>query len=241
MNAISSVVRSTTVPGTTTGCGSCSSVGHCLAEHTCGSVTRVRPGDVLFRADERASGVWQILEGSIALSRLTLEGHEAVVRLPRRDTVIGHRSYLSGTPHSTTAKALTPARVKFMPAWVIDTARAAPARSRASFDAAVAAAYAEQQERMTEILVRPARVRFLHFCAWLAESTGISTTSAYTVTVPMTFGDLAALLGIAPESFSRMIGRMKRDGVLRASRRSMSFTAEWRSYLDAIDLRSGRR
>lgn len=242
MNAVSSTITLTAPSlATVSRCAACPSAGRCLTAGECAGVKRVLAGEIIYRAGEHARGVWQVVEGSIVVSSLTVDGHEAVVRLPKRGTVVGLRAFLGGVPHGTTAKALTNSTVRFIPGWVVASAGRAPEGCGNPFQAAFAEAYAEQQERMTEILVRPARARFFHFCAWLADSAGVSTRSAYTITLPMSFVDLAGLLGIAPESCSRLMARIKRDGVMSATGRRLSFSAGWHDYLSTIDNRSGRR
>lgn len=56
----------------------------------------------------------------------------------------------------------------------------------------------------------------------------------------MSFFDVAGLLGIALESCSRLMARIKRDGIVTASGRRLFFSAGWHDYLSTTDNRSGR-
>ncbi len=79
-----------------------------------GSFSKARDlaeGEVLFHEDEADDSVHMVISGRLAVTRRTGGGAETILHVIEPGDLAGEMSFVDGTPHSATVKALGPARV----------------------------------------------------------------------------------------------------------------------------------
>ncbi len=172
----------------------------------------IAAGQILFKQGEENAGVYCISRGLIGLRSYQADGKSTLLRLAYPGEIIGFRSFLAAQPHHTEAQALTSSRVCLVPRHsvrqimdrspeVLDrlTSRCIDEIDR-SHAHIIAAATRSNKDRLSELFEKLMRIH------------GRDSDGGRTMRLPLTRSDLADLLGIRPETLSRVLARVATDG-----------------------------
>jgi CRP-like cAMP-binding protein len=176
-------------------------------------------GQVLFEQASENRGVYCVSKGLIALRTRHADGASTLLRLAYPGEIIGFRAFLGNRPHQTEARALLDSRVctvarrganRIVQANPTVLARLA-ARCIEEIDRnharIIAAATTSNKQRFADLLLR------------LMQDHGERTGDCLQMQLPLSRSDLADLLGVQPETLSRLVGRLEKDGFCRISGR----------------------
>lgn len=224
--------------------GSCGGIGSapdgsCLAEALRPRV--VEPGQLLFRQGDPCQGVYSIQSGLVGIRRTDPAGNSALLCLQQRGEVVGYRALLSQAAHASSAEALTPTRVCFIEASRIT---AAMDRNPALKDVFLHRALAEldrTEAKCASLLTVDLKTRLLQLLHQLCESLGSNPDGMNRVLdLPIQRKDIAALIGATPESISRVIARLRSDGLVKFDGRKVTISpaAEEEGFAASGDARS---
>jgi len=172
-----------------------------------GAIRDIHRGGVLFTAGT-STGVWRILSGAVRLDHVDASGSR-FVRLAVAGDCVGEET-LAGGSHTSDARAVVQCRAQRM------------ATGDGNEGSALAAGILQQQHQRFLDVVRlrtgttSDRLRCLF--AMLAGS-AVRAVGTFACPVP-TLADLAAIVDAAPETVSRSLGDLRRDGVLRERKRA---------------------
>ena len=176
---------------------------------------------VLFFQGDENQGVFCISKGLIALRTHSANGSSTFLKLAYPGDVIGIRSFLSNERHKTEAFALLPSRV------CIVTSRAAnrvvdgnpsiltrlAGRCISELDNCheriIAASTMSNKQRLFDLLHR------------LMKAHGERIGDQMHMHLPLSRSDLADLIGVQPETMSRLFKRLKNDGAIEVSGRDV--------------------
>lgn len=177
---------------------------------------RYRAGDPIFYQGNACGGLHCIEEGTVALRKRDGAGNAVIARLVHPNETLGARTLLAGGTYSATAVALTDARVCFIDkATVMGLLERSPALAkrflrrlaedlRGADDEKLEAASLTVRERLERLLVA------------LSDRYGREGAGPeFVVELPLARQDMAALLGVRPESVTRAIRALERDGAAR--------------------------
>ena len=206
------------------------------------------PGEVLIAAGTSADQVFNILDGTVMLSRTGRDGRRQVLSFLCRDNFVG----LTATDrYFFTAEAVTPARVACC--------------SRAAFNARIEQvagaerAFLNMTFRVLEDMLdalyslgqRTALERLAVFLLYLRHSCrlaeGITEDSdprLSDVALPMTREDIADFLGLQKETVSRSFGQLEERGLIRRIDNhsvQLRSVAALRELAGSVDFASSRR
>lgn len=179
-------------------------------------------GAVLFREGDANLGLYCVSSGLIGLRMAHENGTEALVGFGWPGETLGARAFLRNGPHRTTAVALTPAAVcVLLRRDAVRLTQEAPEVHLALVERCLAA-MDEAQRGLLQNAALSNRDRLvaliLRLAHQIAERPGEDRVR---LRLPVGRGDLAAMLGIQPESLSRLFGRLKGEGMLRLSGRML--------------------
>ncbi|WP_417588129.1 Crp/Fnr family transcriptional regulator [Pararhodobacter oceanensis] len=213
-------------------CGSCAhyagSIWQPVTARATDALTRgftrrnLQRGQVLFLQGDENRAVYCVSSGLIALRAHHEDGRSTLLRLAYPGDIIGYRSFLEGRSHRTEARALLPSRVCTVgqrdAQRVIGSTPAVMARLTSRCIAEIdrnhariiASATASGQDRLADILTR------------LMRAHGTDTGAEFTMRLPVSRRDLADLLGVQPETISRLIKRLQEGGQMLASGRQIT-------------------
>lgn len=178
-------------------------------------------GQVLFEQGAENRGVFCVSKGLIAVRALHRDGKSTLLKLVYPGEVLGYRSFLENDRHKTEARALQPSRVCTVahrdanrvmqgnPAVLSRLAGRCVSEIDHSRERIISAATTPNKERLSALLYR------------LMETHGVRSGDSLQMRLPLSRSDLADLIGVQPETMSRLIKRLREDGELVISGRDI--------------------
>jgi len=177
------------------------------------------PGSVLYHQGAASDGVYCVSRGLIALRSFGPDGGSSLLRLAYPGELIGYRAFLTGREHRTEAQALLPSKVcvvaKRDAKQVVDACPAVLVR--------LAERCADEldlcHERIQEAARVPNKTRLAQLLEELMAAHGKPEGKIRRMRLPISRQDLADILGVQPETLSRLLGRLQDEGLLTSSGR----------------------
>ena len=192
--------------------GECGLAGVIKGKHmiTC------EPGETLYSQGDPGNGVYCIKSGLIGLRRIDINGNSVLIRLSTAGTTVGYRTILTREAHVNSAEVLTPSVLCYIPRPKVETLlKANPLLGERFlqhfFDDAV-----ETENDYVRSLTMGMKSRFLHIILIFYERFGYQDEDGNAIVeLPVKRGELAELVGVRPESISRLIDKLQTDEVMR--------------------------
>ncbi len=184
------------------------------------SIQRVEPGDVIYNEGDDCDAIYMISNGLVGVRKVDENGNSILLRLEHPGTVIGFRAAIAHTPYTTSAEALAPAGLCVISASVfrrlLDDHPELLQRLfiQSAHDMQVA------ENSLLSNTTCSVRARIMQLFETLQDrySCGMHD-GAIVIDLPLSRQDLAALMGIRPESLSRVIRSLEEEGIVRFSGR----------------------
>ncbi len=183
------------------------------------------PGETLFSQGEKGNGVYCIKSGLIGLRRVDVNGNSVLVRLSTPGTTVGYRTFLTKSPHVNSAEALTSSVLCYISRPNVDKfLKANPLLGERFlqhfYDDAI-----ETENDYVRSLTMGMKSRFLHLILVFYERFGYQNENGNAVVdIPVKKGEIAELVGVRPESISRLIDQLQTDEVMKFKDRRVEFT-----------------
>jgi CRP/FNR family transcriptional regulator len=190
----------------------------------------LEPGQTLFVQGDACKGVFILNTGVVGLRRTDEQGNSALFSLAGPGEVVGYRAFLANDLHCNSAEALTRCRVLFIQRsdlwqWLDGSP---PVRDYILHKALadLNRAHAQCAGLLTESL----RSRFVKLLMQMRDySSQLQGAPAFLVEVPIQRKDIAALLGAAPGSLSRLLSDLEDEGLIAIDGRWIDFTGAART------------
>ncbi|GAB2772861.1 Crp/Fnr family transcriptional regulator [Hymenobacter latericoloratus] len=157
-------------------------------------------GQVIFQQGSRPGGIYCIHQGKVKISKISADGKEQIVRLAREGDVLGYRSLMMGGNFSTAATALTDCVVCLVP--------------RPDFFSIINQnpQFAQSLLRLLHTAYKPVRERLAEALLMLHSLFDPGTDARFSI--PISRDDLAALMGTAKETASRLLSELREEGLV---------------------------
>jgi CRP/FNR family transcriptional regulator len=178
--------------------------------HTRGYLAR----QILYHEGMPALGIHILCSGRVKLSRGDNNGRQQILRIVGPGEICGEEALLEGAPYTNTAEAL-------------ETCQSAFVRREAFLDLVqnrdrvllpllrhICQVLVETQIRFTHVALSDARTRMAAQLLELAERFGKPGSKGTTLNLALRRGELAALVGLSPETAMRILSEFKREGLL---------------------------
>lgn len=183
--------------------------------------TELPEGKTLWKQGSENAGVTCISKGLIALRNLHPDGSSTLLRLAYPGEIIGIRSFLTGREHQTEAKALLPSRV-----CVVSQNRANQImQNNPDVLSRLAVRCIDEIDRTHERIIATATMSNKEHLAALLQrlmdAHGEKIGDHYMMRLPLSRSDLADLIGVQPETLSRIVGRLEKDGRFKITGRKV--------------------
>lgn len=189
--------------------------GDCVSVLVSGFARKeLQEGQSLYQQGSESKGAFCVSKGLVALRTHHADGSSTLLRLAYPGEIIGIRAFLGNRPHRTEAIALLPSRV------CIVARRGANRLMRANPEvlARLASRCIDEIDRTHSQIIATAttsnKQRLKDLMLFLMEKHGDPVNSGRRMRLPLSRSDLADLLGVQPETLSRLIGRLEKDGFL---------------------------
>lgn len=195
-------------------------------------------GDPLYAAGEPADHLYVLAAGRVKASRPTSSGEEVLVDLLTPGDLFGGLSTLGQPVHEETAEALTTAcALRIDAGGFREVLREHPSVALRVIDdlaQRLARARADVGDRSTGTVAQRVAGTLLR----LADKVGQTSAGSggTLLQLPLSRADLAGMTGSTPESVSRVMSRLRKEGILDTGRR-------WTAVLDRerlVDVAEGR-
>jgi len=197
------------------------------------------PGEVIYHAGDSCKGIHCVESGLIGTRKLGPSGEEILLRLNEPGDTMGYHSFLAGTDHKNSTEALDTSVICFIDAPTVrnllehNPSLGLRFLKHATKDLNVA------EDKILEIATLPIRSRFAHLLLVFKARYGtINNSGEMTIELPMSRKDLAALLGIQPESMSRQIRKFQDEDIARFTGRQV-FVPHIENLLNELEVPEG--
>ncbi len=178
------------------------------------------------REGETGEGLYIVRRGTVKLYRTSRDGKEQVVAFLRYGDVFGEPSLLLDEPLGVSAEAVEPTTICLIPKRDF-TALLQTTPTLAFEFARVLARRVEATVGVIGHLGRhDARERLRGYLASLARGTGRRTAEGIEITLPASRAEIGKLLGITPETLSRRMVELEKEGLVRPRGRRVLLLAE---------------
>ena len=178
------------------------------------------PGAVIFHEGDECHGIHCIKSGLVGIRKLDADGKEVLLRLSHPGDTMGYRSFLAGNDHNNSAEALEQS--------VICSVSGATVRSLLEQNPTLGLRFLKHaardldaaEEKVLQSTTLPVRARFAHLLLVLKDRYGVTgEDGALVLELPLSRQDMAAMIGIRPESMSRTIRSFEEDDIAHFSGR----------------------
>lgn len=186
----------------------------------------LEPGQLLFKQGDENRGIFCVSSGLLALRSHHVDGTSTLMRLAYPGEVVGFRSFLGKYPHQTEARALLPSRVCTV---VQGTAARIMTQSPETLGRLAERCVAEidrNHERIIATATRSNKVRLADLLQRLMAVHGRQDGEVIRMHLPLSRMDLADLIGVQPETMSRLVKRLELDGVFVFSGRDVQMSSQ---------------
>ncbi|MBI2978354.1 MAG: Crp/Fnr family transcriptional regulator [Rhodospirillales bacterium] len=178
------------------------------------------PGEVIFHEADACQGIHCIESGLVGVRKMNANGQEILLRLGYPGDTLGYRSMLSGDDHNNSAEALEPSEVCFIDAATVRTLLTRNPTLGLRFLNHAATDLSAAEDKVLQSTTLPVRARFAHLLLVLKDRYGVGgEDGAMVLELPLSRQDMAAMIGIRPESMSRTIRSLEEDDIARFSGR----------------------
>lgn len=185
-------------------------------------VREYRPGEVIFHQGDPCHGVHCFESGMVGLRKIDADGNSILLGLAYPGDTLGYRSFLVGEDHGASAEALKPSTVCFVNSATVRTLLKHNPALGLQFLQTVARDLGAAEERILQSVTLSVRARFAHLLLVLKDRYATNGKDGrFELELPLARQDLAAMIGIRPETMSRAIKQLEEDGVAYFSGRSV--------------------
>ena len=173
-------------------------------------------GEVVYSQGADCRGIYCIETGLIGHRKYDAEGKSILVRLCGPGETIGYRSFLLNSKHMLTAEVLMPGRACFIERGTVQRLLTENPSLGLQFLKRAASDLTYTEDRFFRSATWSAKARVIHILFVLYQRFGDDVAPGeHILHLPLSRQDLAALIGIAPETMSRMIRWLENERIAR--------------------------
>lgn len=171
----------------------------------------LQPGDVIYAQGEAGGAVYTVRSGIVRFERVTSGGERRIVRLAGVGALIGQEALLRAA-HAEDAVACTALEICRIPVDTVERNCAQQPALRRELMRRWQAALEAAGEWNAELARGHARRRMLKLVAQLRQLSGDGSS----IWLPSR-QEMSDMLGLAPETASRLVSRLRREGILQVA------------------------
>jgi len=177
-------------------------------------VKKVRKGEILFTAGQKAQGLFVVAKGAIRAFRVNADGREQVIHIERAGGAIAELPLYDGLPYPSSASAEEDSELLFLPKAAFE--RAIMARPIIALEALkVLAGRLRKTAGLVEMLaLKEVDQRLAAFILQEAKVNGAEKNGGREVTLPP-YPQIAARLGSVREVVSRAMTKLMKEGLVK--------------------------
>jgi len=177
-------------------------------------------GEPIFQADHYPVGLYCIHHGRVKIYRTGGDGREQIIRLAKDGDILGYRSLISGDRYSTFAVPIEEAQICHIPRHVFFSLLGTNPGLSARIMKLLANELKAAENRIVELAQKPVRERLAETLLLLKETYGLDP-DGQTLGITLTRNELAGIIGTATESVSRLLSKLKAEGIIEMNGRKI--------------------
>jgi CRP-like cAMP-binding protein len=177
------------------------------------SVQHYQKGQSIYQQDTKVTGIHCVHEGKIKITRASDDNKEHIMQLVRPGELIGWRALLAGGVHSSSAIALDDCTVCFLPKVEFVSLIQANKQFSNNLLHLMANIISTAENKLLELAYKPVRERLAGALVLLQQTYGtLEATEPFSIALARE--DVAALVGTAKETVSRLLSEFKEEGLI---------------------------
>lgn len=180
---------------------------------------KYEPGELILQEGEAGEGLYVVRKGSVKLYRTSRDGKEQVVAFLRYGDIFGEPTLLLDEPLDLSAEALEPTVVCLIRKADFTALLEQNPTLSLSFARVLARRVASVVGIVSQLGTQDARERLAAYLASLARGAGRPAPGGLEVTLPASRAEIGKLLGMAPETLSRRMADLEREGLVKSKGR----------------------
>jgi len=184
---------------------------------------RFGPGETVFHEGDPCQAIYCVMDGLVGIRKTDPDGNSVLLaRMASTGDTLGYRPFLANEPHRGSAETLKPSTICTIDGIAVRDLLAHNPSLGLQFLERAAKDLGEAEEHYFQTVTLSVRARFVHLLLVLQEQYGkTAADGGLSIELPLSRGDLAAMIGTRPESMSRTIRKMEDDGVAIFSGRTV--------------------
>ncbi len=184
---------------------------------------RVPAGQTLFREGEPTDGFYVVLEGQVKVYKLSTDGRQQILHVFAPGQAFAEAAMFAGETFPAFAEALMESRLAFFPRdRFLEGLGENPALAFGMI-ASLARLCRQLASLVQQVALTDAAGRLARYLTDLARRKGVALEKGANVRLDLPKGELARLLGTAPETLSRAFARLAEADVLAVDGKVITF------------------
>jgi CRP-like cAMP-binding protein len=172
---------------------------------------KVNKGEILFSEGDEGKGFFVIAAGRLKVFKVSPEGKEQILHILGPGQPFGEVSVFAGQRYPANAQALEDARVLFLPRAAIVNLIAANPSLALNMLAVMSKKLRQFAVQIENLSLKEMPARLSSYLIYLAEEQGVDEV----ITLKISKGQLASILGTIPETLSRIFARLSGQNLIR--------------------------
>ena len=181
------------------------------------------PGEALYHQGDSCHGVYCIHSGMVGIRKVDIDGNSVLLGLAHAGDTLGYRALLTGSEHKISAEILKKGAVCFIDKGTVrGLIEQNPALGHRFLTRAIKD-LEEAEDKFLESVTLSVRARFAHLLLVLKDrhAKAAEGDKELVLELPLSRQDMAAMIGIRPETMSRIIRQFEEDGIAEFSGRTV--------------------
>jgi len=167
---------------------------------------------IIYAEGDEATRLYFVQSGRVKTVKSTAHGKELITGLGQAGDFFGYKALLEGTAHHDTAVAVEDSVLLYIPADDFTQLVSRNAEVSQQFVRLLAGRVREQEELLLDMAYNSLRKRVADTLRRLhAQQSALDPTDPQ---IHLSRDDMAALIGTAPESLSRILSEFRQDGII---------------------------
>jgi len=171
-------------------------------------------GQAIYQQGSPVLGMHCVHQGKVKLTKVGGDGKEHITQLARHGDVLGFRALLSGGQYTTSAVALDDCVVCFIPRPDVLRLIQSNRQFANSLLQLLATGLGEAEEQLLRLAYKPVRERLAEALLLVRRTFDSAAAPSEPYTIALSREDLAALVGTAKETVSRLLTEYKEAGII---------------------------
>lgn len=172
---------------------------------------KIGKGEILFSEGDEGHGFYVIAEGRLKVFKVSPEGKEQILHILGPGQPFGEVSVFAGQRFPANSQALENSRVFFLPRAAIVNLIAANPSLALNMLAVMSKKLRQFAVQIENLSLKEMPARLASYLIYTAEQQGVDDV----VTLKISKGQLASILGTIPETLSRIFARLSGQNLIR--------------------------